>query len=87
MAESLIEEILAPGVAGREPGQLARRATLDAMYPSMLAPLTQPRLTGLTVYPIKGAAGISFTSAEVDSFGLHFDRRWMTVDRDGVFSA
>jgi hypothetical protein len=39
------------------------RHALDAL----LAPLTQPRLTDLTVYSIKGAAGISFTSAEVDS--------------------
>jgi uncharacterized protein YcbX len=40
-------------------------------------------LTGLTVYPIKSAAGISAERWEVDSFGLRHDRRWMVVDQDG----
>jgi uncharacterized protein len=42
-------------------------------------------LTGLTIYPIKGARGISLAESEVDEFGLRFDRRWMVVDRHGDF--
>jgi uncharacterized protein len=43
------------------------------------------QVTQLWVYPIKGAAGIAVESAELDTFGLHLDRRWMLVDAAGVF--
>jgi hypothetical protein len=43
------------------------------------------RLTGLYVYPIKSARGISLEASEVDEFGLRYDRRWMVVDESGVF--
>jgi uncharacterized protein YcbX len=43
-----------------------------------------PRLTGLHVYPVKGAAGLGPSEWEVDRLGLRYDRRWMVVDRDGV---
>jgi uncharacterized protein len=43
------------------------------------------RLTGLNVYPIKAAAGISVNDWAVDEFGLRYDRRWMVVDRSGEF--
>ncbi len=43
------------------------------------------RLTGLTIYPIKSARGISLSESPVDDFGLTHDRRWMVVDRDGAF--
>jgi uncharacterized protein YcbX len=41
------------------------------------------RLTALTIYPIKSAAGIPVDTWEVDAFGLRYDRRWMVVDQDG----
>ena len=45
------------------------------------------RLTALHVYPIKSAGGLTVTVWEVDSFGLHHDRRWMVVDtRGGMLS-
>lgn len=43
------------------------------------------RLTGLHIYPIKSARGITLGESEVDAFGLRYDRRWMVVDEDGVF--
>ncbi len=42
-------------------------------------------LSALHIYPVKGAAGISLESAEVDTFGLRYDRRWMWVREDGRF--
>lgn len=44
-----------------------------------------PRVRALHVYPLKSAAGIAVTSAEVDEVGLALDRRWMVVDADGRF--
>jgi uncharacterized protein YcbX len=43
------------------------------------------RLTGLNIYPIKSARGISVEHSEVDEFGLHYDRRWMVVNPSGEF--
>jgi uncharacterized protein YcbX len=43
------------------------------------------RLTGLHIYPIKAARGISLGVSEVDAFGLRHDRRWMVVDQSGGF--
>jgi uncharacterized protein YcbX len=42
-------------------------------------------LSGLTVYPIKSAAGISLATARVDARGLAGDRRWMVVDENRSF--
>ena len=36
-------------------------------------------------YPLKSAGGEALRSAEMDSFGLARDRRWMLVDDAGVF--
>lgn len=44
-----------------------------------------PRLSGLNIYPIKAARGIALAHAEVDGFGLRYDRRWMVVDEVGGF--
>jgi uncharacterized protein YcbX len=41
------------------------------------------RLTGLHVYPIKSAGGLSPSEWDVDAFGLRHDRRWMVVDTGG----
>jgi uncharacterized protein YcbX len=43
------------------------------------------QLTGITVYPLKSAGGISSETWEVDPFGLRYDRRWMVVDLAGRF--
>ena len=43
------------------------------------------RLSALTIYPIKAAAGIPLAESEVDRFGLRYDRRWMVVDDTGEF--
>jgi uncharacterized protein YcbX len=43
------------------------------------------RLTGLIIYPIKSARGISLDQSEVDQFGLSHDRRWMVVNPSGEF--
>lgn len=42
-------------------------------------------LSGLFVYPLKGARGISLSEASVEPCGLAHDRRWMVVDSEGVF--
>lgn len=44
-----------------------------------------PTLSGIVVYPIKSASGISVTEWEVDDFGLRHDRRFMVVDESGEF--
>lgn len=43
------------------------------------------RLAGLFVYPVKACAGISLESAQLVRRGLALDRRYMLVDRAGVF--
>lgn len=45
-------------------------------------PLT---LSEIWIYPIKSLAGIRVPQWEVKSKGLHFDRRWMLVDENGIF--
>lgn len=42
------------------------------------------RLTGLFVYPLKSGRAVPHDTAELDWRGLVGDRRWMTVDDDGV---
>ena len=46
--------------------------------------MTHASVSTLHVYPLKGAAGLSATSADLDDFGLAGDRRWMLITRDGV---
>ncbi|MCO6490049.1 MAG: MOSC domain-containing protein [Phaeodactylibacter sp.] len=43
------------------------------------------QITALYTYPIKSLAGISLPRARVGRRGLAYDRRWMLVDRDGLF--
>jgi uncharacterized protein len=43
-------------------------------------------LSAVSVYPVKGAAGISLERASLDSFGIRHDRRWMVVDGSGTFT-
>lgn len=42
-------------------------------------------VTALYTYPIKSLAGISLPRARIEKRGLAYDRRWMLVDRDGLF--
>jgi uncharacterized protein len=43
------------------------------------------KLTGLFVYPVKGARGISLREVDVDARGLAHDRRFMVVDASGAY--
>lgn len=47
--------------------------------------MTELQLSGLTIYPVKSAAGIGLSRAEVVARGLAGDRRWMVVDPQGKF--
>jgi len=42
-------------------------------------------LSGLFVYPVKGARGISLERARTSPTGFEHDRRFMIVDRNGAF--
>ncbi len=42
-------------------------------------------LSGLTIYPIKSAAGIGLGQAQITMRGILHDRRWMVCDRNGKF--
>lgn len=42
-------------------------------------------LTHIYIYPIKSLGGISLQSAQVEERGLQYDRRWMLVDKNGMF--
>ena len=41
------------------------------------------RVTGLYVYPLKSARGLSLGEATLDAFGIAGDRRWCLVGNDG----
>jgi hypothetical protein len=43
------------------------------------------KVTELYVYPVKSLAGISLSAAQLDSFGIKNDRRWIIVDSNGTF--
>ena len=43
------------------------------------------KISELAIYPVKSCAQVSLSSAKVDRFGLHMDRRWMVVDEKGKF--
>lgn len=47
--------------------------------------MTQLKLTGINIYPIKSAAGIALATAEVGKRGFLYDRQWMVVDARGKF--
>jgi hypothetical protein len=42
-------------------------------------------VAALNRYPVKGLKGIALEAAQVGERGLEHDRRWMVVDREGVF--
>jgi len=43
------------------------------------------KINSIHIYPIKGLAGISLSSAKVLERGLEYDRRWMLIDAQGEF--
>ncbi|MBE9064217.1 MOSC domain-containing protein [cf. Phormidesmis sp. LEGE 11477] len=47
--------------------------------------MTTLTLSGLYIYPIKSAAGIAISQAQMTARGLQYDRRWMVVDAQGKF--
>jgi len=56
------------------------------MADSTLAPGdATPRVTGIFVYPLKGARGVAVDAAALDALGFRRDRRWMVVDAAGEF--
>lgn len=42
-------------------------------------------LSHIYIYPIKSLGGISLQSAKVEERGLQHDRRWLLVDKNGMF--
>ena len=44
--------------------------------------MTTAIIDALYIYPVKGMAGVSLTSAQVTRRGLEGDRRWMLVDAE-----
>jgi uncharacterized protein YcbX len=42
-------------------------------------------LSQIYIYPIKSLGGISLQAAKVEERGLQYDRRWMLVDKNGMF--
>jgi hypothetical protein len=42
-------------------------------------------LSHIFIYPIKSLSGILLQSSEVEERGLKYDRRWMLVDKNGMF--
>ena len=41
------------------------------------------RVAGVSVYPVKSAAGVDLAAARIEARGLAGDRRWMVVDPEG----
>jgi uncharacterized protein len=42
-------------------------------------------LSAIAIYPVKSLAGIQLTDCPVVSTGFKYDRRWMLIDREGIF--
>lgn len=47
--------------------------------------MTQLILSEIFIYPIKSLGGIAVSSAFIEQRGLQYDRRWMLVDKTGMF--
>lgn len=47
--------------------------------------MSELRLTGLHVYPVKSCGGLSLEEARLTARGLPYDREWMVVRLDGSF--
>jgi MOSC domain-containing protein len=47
--------------------------------------MSRIEVSQLLIYPAKSMGHISLDESDVDRFGLHNDRRWMLVDKDGGY--
>lgn len=47
--------------------------------------MSEIKLSGIYIYPIKSAAGISLKTAQIGKRGFEYDRGWMLVDETGKF--
>ena len=47
---------------------------------------TQGVISELTIYPVKSLQGIQLKQAELTEYGLKWDRFWMIVNEDGLFT-
>lgn len=47
--------------------------------------MISPTLTEIHVYPVKSCRGIAVDQAQLDAWGLQFDRNWMVVNPGGRF--
>lgn len=47
--------------------------------------MSEIKLTGIYIYPIKSACGISLKTAQVGKRGFQYDRQWMLVDETKTF--
>ena len=46
--------------------------------------MTDIKVSGLSIYPVKSCREVKQNTSMVESFGLKNDRRWMVVDKSGV---
>ena len=42
-------------------------------------------VSGLYIYPVKSLGGFSVSEAAITPTGFQHDRRWMLVDKEGIF--
>lgn len=49
---------------------------------NLVSPIT---LSAIYIYPVKSCRGIGLTAAQLDDWGLQYDRNWMVVDAAGRF--
>lgn len=47
--------------------------------------MTQPVVTKLTIYPVKGCQAVHVDTMEIVNTGPRYDRQWMVVGADGKF--
>ena len=43
------------------------------------------KISELYIYPVKSLGGIKLNTSQLSLFGLKHDRRWMIVDKNGIF--
>lgn len=47
--------------------------------------MSRIKVSQLSIYPVKSAAGIDVPAVLLDRLGPQYDRRWMVVDSEGIF--
>ncbi len=68
------------------PARHGREAAATGIAPcGRLTGVGDLRLAELTIYPVKGMAGVAVDEAAMEPCGLAGDRRWMVVDAAGRF--